>query len=230
MKTLNGNKTHKDLLATCDEALRQYKAGDRTPEIGGVVFDGAAFVGRCQQNVREAVEATAYGRERMWGEASCCATATHQRLKGHSWPSRSLGGAYPGDVVYLGPGGGRCDICRQDPGHVGILHHQADGGWYLWQNTVYNGLGLCLIRLRPEQQARIVGIYRLFPLGASGPAVYHGERPVNWHGSYLKPDDVLFEGGEHFVNLRAAAAAEGSIVKVDPVSGKVFVGPKEWWD
>lgn len=226
MKTLNGTKTNLNLIANCDEALSQYKGGDRTPEVGGVLLDGAAQMGHCQQNVREIVEATAYGRERLWGEASCCATATHQRLKAGGWPSVGLAQAQPGDVAYFGPGGGQCGICHQDPGHVGILHHQVGGVWQVWQNTSYEGRGLCCIPLRESQRQRIVGIYRLFPLAEE--AAFSGERRINWFGKWLGLDDVVFDKGEHFVNLRKAAAGMGAVVKVGE-DGKVYVGPESWW-
>ena len=77
-------------------------------------------MGHCQQNVRELVEAVAYGRERVWGEASCCATATNQRIRAQGYTSVDFSHALPGDLVYFGPGGGRCGTCHQDPGHVGI--------------------------------------------------------------------------------------------------------------
>ncbi len=230
MKTLNGVKTNLDVIAACDEVLRLYKAGDNTPSYQGVNFDGAALMGHCQQNVRELVEAVAYGRERAWGEASCCATATHQRLRNNGWASVSLGNAQPGDLVYMSSPGGRCSKgCGQRPGHVGILHHKSGTTWHLWQNTSYDGLGLCLIPLRTEQITRIVGIYRLFPL-AQAQAAAGGKRRVNWHGTYLEDEDVMFLAGAHFVSARAAAEAEGSVVKVDRETGKVFVGPAQWWE
>ena len=229
MKTLNGNRTNRDFLATCDEALRQYSLGDRTPTVYGVTFEKAARLGCCQANVRYAVEGTAYGKARMWGEASCCATSTSQRMAAHGWPNVGLANAQPGDVVYFGPGGGWCDTCEQDPGHVGILHHQDRAGvWQMWQNTVTDGLGLCCIPLRASQRARIVGVYRLFPLAETlTPALSQGERVINWWGTYLPAEAVEYRGGEHFVNLRKIAAAEGSAVKVS--GAKVFVGPTAWW-
>lgn len=228
MKTLNGNKTNLDVLAAGAAVLRLYNAGDKTPEYGGVVFDGAGKLGHCQQNVRELVEAVAYGKERMWGEASCCATATQQRLVGHGWQSVGLANARSGDVVYFGPGGGWCKTCGQYPGHVGVLHHQEPNGrWWLWQNTSYDQLGLCCIPLRDSQRARIVGVYRLFPLAAAQTDAAQGERLVNWWGAYLPADAVVFDMGEHFVNLRLAAAAEGSVVKLS--GRKIFIGPAHWW-
>ena len=232
MRYLNGNRNNRDVIAACDEVLRQYTAGDRTPSLNGVNFDGAAKMGHCQQNVRELVEAVAYGREWTWGQASCCATATNQRIRATGQPSVELSHAKPGDLVYFGPGGGRCGTCGQDPGHVGIMHHQDGAGtWYVWQNTSYERRGLCCIPLRPEQKARIVGIYRLFPLAeVQEVQAQDGERVVNWWGRYLPESDVVTDDtGQHYVRLRAAAGAEGSAVMLDAATGKVFVGPRAWW-
>ena len=229
MKTLNGTRTNLDVIAACDEVLRLYKAGDKTPSYQGVNFDGAALMGHCQQNVRELVEAVAYGRERAWGEASCCATATHQRLRANGWAMISLADIQPGDLVYMSTSSGRCSHCGQHPGHVGIYHHVANGTRYLWQNTSYERRGLCCIPLRADQVNRIVGIYRLFPLSQEQAAA-GGKRRINWHGTYLADEDVMFLAGAHFVSARAAAEAEGSVVKVDRETGKVFVGPAQWWE
>ena len=230
MRYLNGNKTNRDVIAACDEVLRQYQAGDRTPTYNGVTFDGAAKMGHCQQNVRELVEAVAYGRERVWGEASCCATATNQRIRAQGYTSVDFSHALPGDLVYFGPGGGRCGTCHQDPGHVGIMHHQSGGTWYVWQNTSYESRGLCCIPLRDSQRSRIVGIYRVFPRAdVQQVQAVDGERQINWWGRYLPAGDVMLQDGEHYVRLRAAAGAEDSAVMMDPVTGKVFVGPRSWW-
>jgi hypothetical protein len=226
MKTLNGNKTNLDVIAACDKVLAEYKAGDATPAYNGVEFDGAGKLGHCQQNVRELVEAVAYGKERMWGEASCCATSTQQRLGRDGWVSVGLANAQPGDVVYFGPGGGHCSTCGQDPGHVGILHDQAESGvWNMWQNTSYDSLGLCCIPIRQAQHDRIIAVYRLFPLATA--ATPDGEMLINWWGTYLPADAVEYTDGGHMINLRKAAEAEGSVVKVS--GGKVFVGPAAWW-
>lgn len=230
MRTLNGLKTNLDVIAACDAVLRLYAAGDQTPEYGGVFFDGAAKLGHCQQNVRELVEAVAYGKERMWGEASCCATATQQRLAAHAWVSVGLANAQPGDLVYFGPGGGKCGVCGQDPGHVGVLHdHPAAGRWNVWQNTSFEQRGLCCIPMRQAQLVRVVAVYRMFPLAEVPTTAADGERRINWWGTWVDPSDVLYDMGEHYVRVRKAAAAEGSVVKIDPASGKVYVGPAAWW-
>ena len=232
MKTLNGNKTNLDLLRNCDEALRQFNSGIIAPVVNGVKMEGAAKMGRCQQNTREIVEATAYGKEWMWGEASCCATATNQRLVAHGWQNVTLKGAQPGDLVYFGPGGGKCGTCGQDPGHVGILHHQHPQDpytWYVWQNTSYNARGLCCIILRDSQRARIVGVYRMFALAElAATGLPNAERRINFRGQWIDPDDIMYDMGVHYINVRRAAAVLGDTVKVGR-DGKVYTGPAEWW-
>jgi len=232
-KYVNANKSNTDLIAVCDEALRQRQAG-QVPVVNGVRFEHAAALGWCQQHVREAVEACAFGAEGLWGGASCCATSTHQKLTRQGYTRVSWEDAMSGDLIYWSPCGIRCGTCRQDAGHTGILHHVAgSGAWWIWQNTSSGGRGICIIPIQSWQYSP-VGIYRAFPLAAAAeqPALTAppgGEKRVNWHGEYLDPADVLFEGGKHYVAVRAAAAAEGLVVKVDAATGKVFVGPPEWW-
>ncbi len=229
-KYINGNKTNRDLIAVCEEAWEQRLAG-KIPVVNGVTFENATKLGRCQQHVREAVEATAYGREWAWPEASCCATATHQKLAKSGYQIiKDLTSAQSGDLVYMTPCGSRCGTCGQDAGHTGILHRLRDESWMMWQNTSAGGAGLCVREISSSEVKRIVGIYRLFPLAANTMTTPGGERPINWHGHYLHPEDVIFHDGAHYVAVRAAAKAEGSMVKVDPKTGKVFVGPASWWD
>lgn len=231
-KYLSGGKSNLDLLETCDRVLRAYQAGDKSPVLHGVEFESASALGSCQKNVREAVEATAFGKEWSWGQASCCATATEQRLREAGYPRVSLADAQPGDLCYMTPCGSICRKgCKQDAGHVVILHHQVNGVWWGWQNTSYNHLTLCCIPLRDDQKSRIVGVYRLFPLAAQALAVPAGELKINWRGEWLDPDDVDLkeDAGDHWVRLRAIAEAQGDVVKVDAASGKVYVGPAGWW-
>jgi len=61
--------------------LGRYRSGDRRPSYGNVRFENASRPSRCQQVVRELVEATKYGEERTWKEASCCARSTQIGLR-----------------------------------------------------------------------------------------------------------------------------------------------------
>jgi|GEM_PF-5477561 len=226
-KYASANKSNTDLVAVCDEALRQHKLG-QVPVVNGVRFENHAKTGWCQQHVREAVEATAFGREGVWGGCSCCATSTSQKLTRQGYTRVSWADARPGDLIYWSPCGSRCGTCAQDAGHTGILYHRGSEVWWIWQNSSVGG-GMCCIPMQSWQQSP-VGIYRVFPLAAAEdqPAP-SGKARINWHGQYLDPADVVLWGDRHYVALRPAAAAEGSVVKVDAVRGKVFVGPPEWW-
>ena len=163
---LKTHKTNADLIRVCDEALADLQAGDSTPEVGDVVFEHATYLGWCQQHAREAVEACAYGYEGVWPDTRCCATRTCQQLRKAGYDQFTLDTAQPGDLIYWSPCGSHCSTCKQDAGHVGILHDRRNGVWRVWQNTSYHGLGMALVPLQSWQH-NPVGIFRLFPLGAA---------------------------------------------------------------
>lgn len=229
-KYVNANKTSADLVAVCTEAIRQRAAGQVPPRVNGVTFEHYAALGWCQQHVREAVEATAFGREGDWEGAKCCATRTAQFLRTLGYAPQTWATAKLGDLIYWSPCGSRCGTCKQDAGHTGILHHLDGATWYVWQNTSSGGKGMCIIPLQSWQR-NPVGIFRAFPLAAAGEqeAPTDGERRINWHGQYLDPADVVLVDGAHFLKLRAVADAQGDVVKIDAATGKVFVGPASWW-
>ena len=215
-------------MTAARDVASQYKKGNHKPHYGGVIFEHAAALGCCQQNVRELVEAVAFGKERTWPEASCCAGSTCERLKKSNYERIArIEDAQPGDLIYMGGGGYHTGPgqCGGRVGHVGV--YMGDGE--LWQNTSYDKRGLCIIPIRPEQYTRITGIFRLFPL-ATEPEAQDAELRINWYGEYLDPEAVLFLNGRHYVSIRDAALAEGAAVKVDAATGKVFVGPKAWWE
>ncbi|MHB8997660.1 MAG: NlpC/P60 family protein [Armatimonadota bacterium] len=219
MKYLNGNKTSLDICRNAEVAIVQYTSG-KVPTIESVVFEHSRLLGCCQQNIRELIEATAFGKERTWSEASCCAGSTAKRLAASDYERVPHSEAQPGDLIYFG-GGKECSRCHGEVGHVGVYM----GNGNLWQNTSYESRGLCIIPIRQDQAARMIGVYRLFPLAAKPMT----NSPVNWCGQYLSAGDVIEQAGQNYISLRALAEAEGYAVHFDPVSHKVFVGPASWW-
>ena len=147
--------------------LHRYKSGDRSPSYNGVRFDGAARNGRCQQNVRDLVEASIYGKPDVWQEAGCCAGKTRRNLhaaalKGKYLEIKDIEQLRPGDLVYLS-GGYTCSRCRGGVGHAMVcMGRRADGNLMMWQNTSCGGRKLCLLPLVQWQSRRFVAAYR-FP-------------------------------------------------------------------
>lgn len=219
MKYLNGNRTSSDICHNAEVTIAQCTSG-KVPTIESVVFEHSRLLGCCQQNVRELVEATGFGRERTWGEASCCAGSTAKRLAGSDYAKVPHSEAQPGDLIYFG-GGKECSRCHGEVGHVGVYM----GNGNLWQNTSYESRGLCIIPIRQDQAARMIGVYRLFPLTSKPNPL----SLVNWCGEYLPAEDVIEQDGQNFISLRALAEAEGYAVHFDAGSRKVFVGPASWW-
>ena len=147
--------------------LRRYRSGNRKPSYRNVRFENASRTSRYQQLVRELVEATMYGQERKWREASCCARSTQIKLhraaeEGRYIEIKDLGDIIPGDIVYIGGGSSSCSDCGRKCGHVMIYMGDEDGKKMMWQNTSFEGKALCNIPLRDEQAARFLAAYR-FP-------------------------------------------------------------------
>ena len=160
--------------------LRRYLSGDRKPSYRNVRFETASRLSRCQQVVRELVEATMYGGERHWKEASCCARSTQIRLhnsfkKGRLMNAHFLDGTSakfkiieikdvekiePGDIIYTGGGRVHCSSCGRSCGHVMIYTGKKNGKLMMWQNTSYEDKALCSIPLRKDQQDDFLAAYR----------------------------------------------------------------------
>jgi len=145
--------------------LRRYRSGDRRPSYRNVRFENASRTSRCQQNVRELVEATMYGEERTWREASCCARSTQIGL--HLAAKRGLyiemvdiDDVQPGDIIYIGGGSSSCSECGRTCGHVMVYTKKDDGNLLMWQNTSFERRALCEIPLRKEQSERFLSAYR----------------------------------------------------------------------
>ena len=155
------------IAAVAETVLERYHSGDRTPSYGPVTFHGAGISGRCQQNVRDLVEASVYGKLETWSEAACCAGQTQRNLH-----ASSLKGKYieitdieklkPGDLVYLS-GGWTCGDCGHGVGHAMVcMGRKKNGDLVMWQNTSVNGYLLCKMPLVSWQSSRFVAAYR-FP-------------------------------------------------------------------
>lgn len=156
--------TKADLVRVCNKVLELVKQG-KTPVINGVMFEAWKKLGRCQQHVREAVEATVYGAEGLWPYASCCAGSTAKRLlAGGFLKSKSLDGVEPGDLVYM-TGGKTCSTCRGQVGHTGIWI----GDGLLWQNTSAGNRGTCAIGISDSQKQRLIGVFEILPEAVQEP-------------------------------------------------------------
>ena len=154
-------KTSDELVKNCYNIYNQYKQG-KVPSLNGVVFDGARTLGTCQKNVRKIVEATIWGQEWKWQQAGCCASNTCSKIKQAGFESIPKNKMEIGDIIYM-LGGKKCKTCGKEVGHVGIYVNNDGGDKMIWQNTSYQGLGLCIIPLRSSQYARINGVFRFFP-------------------------------------------------------------------
>lgn len=134
--------------------LRRYRSGNRQPSYRNVRFENASRLSRCQQVVRELVEATMYGREETWSEASCCARSTQIRLhwaseQGRYIEAKDIHDVQPGDIVYIGEGSVTCSDCGRSCGHVMVyVGDDDDGEMMMWQNTSYERKALCSIPIR----------------------------------------------------------------------------------
>lgn len=148
--------TKASLVYVCTELLRQFKRGNTLPRVNGVTMEHASIAGYCQQAVREAVEATVYGAERLWVYASCCAGQTARRLKaaGFGVPRAEM---QSGDLVYFG-GGGACRTCGNPVGHTGIW--AGDG---LWQNTSAHSPHFGVWPVTDAQWERLLGVFSILP-------------------------------------------------------------------
>jgi len=213
-------KTSADLVAAAKQVLRDYQHGDRSPMLDGTIFDKASGLGYCQKNIRQLLATVAFGNEWAWGEASCCATSTWQRLTAHAWHRYSLAEAQPGDLIYMSTAGGLCHTCNQKPGHVGMV--LTLNPIILWQNTSYQGKGLCAIPLRDEQVNRLRGLYRMFPLaGSTGPVPFRGIV----HANQFLQCNATIESGVLRVDARPFAEGLGHTVHAEHLAdqGKVYV-------
>ena len=156
------------IVAVAETVLERYRAGNRTPSYGRITFYGAGIRGRCQQNVRNLVEASVYGKLRSWSEAGCCAGRTQlnlhkSSLKGKYIKITDIEELRPGDLVYLS-GGRSCSSCRQRVGHTMVcMGRKKNGDLVMWQNTSLRGYLLCKIPLVSWQSSRFVAAYR-FPM------------------------------------------------------------------
>jgi hypothetical protein len=124
--------------------------------MNGVTMEHASAAGYCQQAVREAVEATIYGAEHLWPQASCCAGQTARRLiaAGYKVPRAEM---QSGDLVYFG-GGGACRYCGNPVGHTGIW--VGDG---LWQNTSAHNPHFGVWPITESQWDRLLGVFSILP-------------------------------------------------------------------
>lgn len=149
-----------DLLNLAIDIYKQKKSG-KTPKYKNVIFENATKLGRCQQNIRELVEALVWGNERRWDDAACCAYSTHLNLA-KKYQNISYSQTKPGDLIYTNNGGGICSTCGKQSGHVMLYLKNENHRKMMWQNTSYNSLGLTIIPMRDSQKTNICGIYRLF--------------------------------------------------------------------
>lgn len=150
------------IVDAAKKVMRAYERGDRTPSYGGVHFEAAAKYGRCQQNVRELVEAALFGNEGDWPEAACCATRTSMNLRKASAKGKyirisEIEKVLPGDLVYMDGGGTRCSRCGRGAGHAMVCVSIKNGDHVFWQNMS----GLCEEKLQGWQRKRFAGAYRL---------------------------------------------------------------------
>lgn len=150
------------ILDAAEKVLDVYERGDRTPTYRGVSFESAYRYGRCQQNVRELIEAALFGGEGSWPESGCCATQTERNLRRASLKGRyirvtDLERVQPGDLVYMDGGGTRCSGCGRGAGHAMICVAIKNGTHVFWQNL----LGLCEEPLRDWQRRRFEAAYRI---------------------------------------------------------------------
>lgn len=155
------------ILTAADDVLDQFTSGDKKPDYNGTVFTAAARINRCQQNIRNLVEASdILGEENEWEEASCCATNTmhlmHLAAKnGKYLEIKNFDEVQPGDLIYLGGGGCCCSACGRLAGHVMVYTgDNALGQKMMWQNTSLHNKKLCEIPITENQKKRFVAAYR----------------------------------------------------------------------
>lgn len=154
-------KTVDIFIKNAYDVYNQKKNG-KIPTLNGVIFDSVRTLGTCQKNVRQLIEATIWGQEWRWQQASCCASNTCSKIKSAGFESIPKNKMEIGDLIYM-LGGKKCKTCGKEVGHVGIYVNNDGGDKMIWQNTSYMGLGLCIIPLRNDQYNRINGVFRLFP-------------------------------------------------------------------
>lgn len=148
--------TKASLVWVCLELLKQFRGGDSKPSLNGVTMEHANSGGWCQQAVREAVEATIYGAEGLWGYSSCCAGQTARRLTEHGYQV-ATDKLQSGDLIYFG-GGGACRTCGNPVGHTGIW--VGDG---LWQNTSAHNPHFGVWPITGSQWDRLLGVFAILP-------------------------------------------------------------------
>ncbi len=160
-----GDTAGQRVVRTAQVILHRYLSGDRQPIYRGVPFKGVSRRSRCQQAVRELLEAAVFGIS-GWREASCCAHNTEQKMriaakKGRYQIIWDIAALKPGDIVYLW-GGPTCSRCGCGTGHAMVFTRKDQSGRYLmWQNTSYQNKRLCEIPLRDEQRSKFIAAYRL---------------------------------------------------------------------
>ena len=154
------------IIKVAKRVLKQFTNGNKIPVYNEISFTAASRKNRCQQNVRNLIEATEVF-ESKWKEASCCAGNTqrkmHQAAKNGKYIEiTNISSILPGDIIYIG-GGVKCSKCKSPAGHVMVYTGDNNGKQLMWQNTVYDGLKLCNIPLRQDQINRFIAAYRFIP-------------------------------------------------------------------
>lgn len=152
------------IVSVAEKVLRAYQSGDTSPKIGGIRFEAASWYGRCQQNVRELVELSIFGKEGDWPESGCCATQTEKNLKKASGTVvyeriTDLKKVIPGDLVYMNCSGVFCNDCGHWAGHAMVCVAIKNGSQIFWQNLS----GLCKKPLLDWQKKSFVAAYRFKP-------------------------------------------------------------------
>lgn len=166
------------IIKTANNVLYKYENESKTPVYNGVEFDGASLRNRCQQNVRQLLEASFILKNNEWQEASCCAGSTMQNMhissaNGKYIEIKNIYSVRKGDIVYLG-GGGICSDCGYHVGHVMVCTGRAkDGTLLMWQNTTLGDRKLCEIPIIQAQSDRFIAAYRFRPLDVKNKIVYN---------------------------------------------------------
>lgn len=160
MKYLSTKKTNSDLVSDAI-AINKSKQEGNIPVLHGIRFENAFKGGWCQQTIRKLIEGTVYGKEWTWGDSSCCATSTYQRLVHNEYPKIPLMQSKAGDLIYIS-GGPKCRTCKQPVGHV--VMKTSEGQFF--QNTSRDNLCICIVPLTNDQRKRVLGVFRLLPLAS----------------------------------------------------------------
>jgi len=144
-----------DVIEVCKEVYESKKRGDTKSTINGVTFDDNFYDssqgGRCQENVRKVYKAVA-GQDEPGAGSS--ALNTYHNLVGNGFNPIPFKDIRVGDFLYFKGG---------DFGHTGIYM----GNGMMWQQTSYQGLGICIIPIRDSQKENFLGAFRFFKEGVT---------------------------------------------------------------